>query len=46
MAVEITVAYSDAEDDQPTEVRVMGRGEDRTVRVRKVAKEGFKKYMI
>jgi hypothetical protein len=46
LALEITVAYSDAADDQRTEVRLMHHGEERTKRVRKVAKEGFKKYMI
>ena len=46
LATEITVAYSDAKDDQLTEVRLRGRGEDRSVQVRKVGKEAFKRYMI
>ncbi len=46
LAVAITVAYSDADDNELTEVRVTGRGSDRDTRNRRVAKESFKKYMI
>ncbi len=46
MAVAITVAYSDADDDELTEVRLTGRGPDRVARTRKVGKEAFKGFMI
>jgi tRNA U34 2-thiouridine synthase MnmA/TrmU len=46
LAVAITVAYSDADDDELTEMRLTGRGPDRDTRTRKVGKETFKGYMI
>ncbi len=46
MAVAITVAYSDADDDELTEVRLTGRGPDRVAQTRKVGKEAFKGFMI
>jgi tRNA-specific 2-thiouridylase len=46
LAVTITVAYSDADDDELTEVRLTGRGPDRAAGVRRVGKEAFKGYMI
>ena len=46
LAVAITVAYSDAEDDELTEVRLTGRGSDRDTQSRKVGKATYKGYMI
>jgi len=46
LAAAITAAYSDADDDELTELRLTGRGPDRDARTRRVGKETFKEYMI
>ena len=46
LAAGITVSYSDAKDREPTEVRLEGRGEEKTLWVEKLSKHGFRNMMI
>jgi len=46
LAAGITVSYSDAKDREPTEVRLEGRGEEKTLSVEKLSKHGFRNMMI
>jgi len=46
LAASITVSYSDARDREPTEVRIKGRGEERTVSAVKASKAEFQNMMI
>lgn len=46
MAVSITVSYSDAEEDVPTEVQVMDRGTIKKRMARSRDKREFRRYMI
>jgi len=46
LAATITVSYSDAENDELTEVRLIGKGMDRIVRARGRDKDELRHYMI
>lgn len=46
LAAAITVSYSDAKEGEQTEVRLKGRGEDRTLLGKKASKAEFQKMMI
>jgi len=46
LAAAITVSYSDAKNGEQTEVRLKGRGEDRTLSAVKASKAEFQKMMI
>ena len=46
LAASMAVSYSDAEDDEVTEVSLIGRGMDRIVKARGRNKDGLRRYMI